>query len=124
MAERNQIYKCGVCGNIIEIVNAGIGQLVCCNHPMELLEEKLDDVGSEKHVPVLEAVGNGVKVKIGSIRHPMEDEHYIAWIELIVGETVHREFLKPGDDPEAFFNVEPDKIEAREYCIVHGLWKS
>jgi len=119
-----QIYKCSVCGNIVEVLHAGGGQLVCCGQPMELLQEKKEDEGLEKHVPVIEKTLNGVKVKIGSIPHPMEEAHYIQWIEIVADGFSYRRFLKPGDKPEAEFAVTAEKIEAREYCNVHGLWKA
>ena len=123
MIARNQIYKCNVCGNIVEVLHVGGGQLVCCGQPMELLEEKTEDMGREKHVPVIESTKEGVKVKIGSVPHPMEKEHYIEWIEIIADGRIYRKFLNPGDKPEAEFEVKTKKIEAREYCNIHGLWK-
>jgi len=124
MTEIRQIYKCNICGNIVEVLHAGVGELVCCGQPMELLPEKTEDVGQEKHVPVIEKTESGVKVKIGSVPHPMEEKHYIEWIEFIADGEVYRHFLKPGDKPEAEFCVEAENITAREYCNVHGLWKS
>lgn len=127
MTEVNQIYKCKVCGNIVEILHAGAGQLVCCNQPMELLKEKTQDEGLEKHVPVIEKTAKGVKIKVGSVSHPMEDNHYIEWIELIVGNKIWRKFLEPNQTPEAEFEIKIDDlktVQAREYCNLHGLWKS
>lgn len=124
MTELHQIYKCNVCGNIVEVLHAGAGELVCCGQPMELLKEKTEDEGQEKHVPVIEKTGNGVKVKVGSVPHPMEAEHYIEFIELIADGGIYRKFLKPGQPPEAEFAVKADSIQAREFCNVHGLWKS
>jgi len=123
MVQIKQIYKCSVCRNIVEVLHAGGGQLVCCGKPMELLVEKTKDQGMEKHVPVIEKTKKGVKVKVGSIPHPMEENHYIQWIELIVDGFSLRKFLKPGKKPEAEFEVKAEKIEAREYCNLHGLWK-
>ena len=123
MIAKNQIYRCNVCGNIIEVLHVGGGQLVCCGQPMELLEEKIEDVGREKHVPVIEKTKKGVKVKVGSVPHPMEKEHYIELIETIADSRVYRKFLNPGDKPEAEFEIKAEKIETREYCNVHGLWK-
>jgi len=122
MAELKQVYRCNICGNIVEVLHAGSGQLVCCGQPMELLTEKTEDVGKEKHVPVVEATADGFKVKVGSIEHPMEENHYIEWIELIADDEVYRRFLKPGEKPEAEFKVKAEQIQAREYCNVHGLW--
>lgn len=125
MTKQKQVYKCNICGNIVEVLHAGVGDLVCCGQPMQLLEEKTKDVGQEKHVPVIEKTEKGVKVKVGSILHPMEEKHYIEWIELIADGKVHIKFLKPGDAPEAEFCIcNAEKIEAREYCNLHGLWKS
>jgi len=124
LTERLQVYRCKVCGNIVEVLHPGVGELICCGQPMTLLEEKAKDVGLEKHVPVIEKTEAGIKVKVGSILHPMEEKHYIEWIELIADDQVYRTFLKPGDKPEAEFRVEAEKLSAREYCSVHGLWKS
>lgn len=123
MTKLEQIYKCNVCGNIVEVLHAGAGELVCCGQPMELMEEKKEDVGQEKHLPVIEKMENKVKVKVGSIPHPMEERHYIEWIELIAHGKAYRQFLKPGEIPEATFEVEAEKITARDYCNIHGLWK-
>lgn len=122
-----QIYKCNVCGNIVEVMHVGGGQLVCCGQPMELLTEKTQDVGKEKHVPVIEAGEDTVLVKVGSIPHPMEQAHYIEWIELFDGEKTYREFLKPGMEPEAKCNIKVENkasFKARIYCNIHGLWKN
>lgn len=124
MTEQKQIYKCNICGNIVEVLYAGGGQLVCCGQPMELLKEKIEDVGKEKHVPVIEKTETGIIVKVGSMPHPMEEKHYIEWIEIIADEASYRKFLKPTDKPEAEFCIKAEKIEAREYCNIHGLWKS
>ena len=124
MTELNQIYKCSKCGIIVEGLHVGGGQLVCCGEPMELLTEKTNDVGNEKHVPVIEKMEKGYKVRIGSIPHPMEDAHYNEWIELIADGKICRKFLKPGNAPEAEFETSAENVTAREYCNVHGLWKS
>ena len=124
MAERTEIYKCDVCGNIVEVLHAGKGQLVCCNEPMKQVKENTVDASLEKHVPVIEKVANGIKVKVGSVPHPMEEKHYIEFIELIVDGKVCRQYLSPGQAPEAFFAVTGDKVTAREYCNMHGLWKA
>lgn len=122
--ELNQVYKCQVCGNIVELIHAGGGELVCCGQPMDLMKEKTEDAGNEKHVPVIEVSGNKVKVKVGSVPHPMEDKHYIEWVELLADGRAYRKYLKPGDKPEAEFEITAAKISARELCNVHGLWKS
>ncbi len=123
MTELKQVYKCSICGNIVEVLHAGIGELVCCGEPMELLKEKTDETGNEKHVPVIEKTETGIKVKVGSIPHPMEEKHYIEWIEIIADGISYRKFLKPGEKPEAEFEIKAEKIEAREYCSIHGLWR-
>ena len=123
MTERLQVYKCEVCGNIVEVLHAGEGELVCCNQPMKLLVENTVDAAKEKHVPVVEKTAEGFKVKVGSVAHPMEEKHYIEWVELIVGDKAYRQFLNPGDAPEAVFNVQADSATAREFCNLHGLWK-
>ena len=123
MTQIRQIYRCNICGNIVEVLHAGVGELVCCGQPMELLTEKTEDQGAEKHVPVVEKTAKGYKVKIGSIPHPMEEAHFIEWIELIADGQTHIKWLKPGDAPEAEFSVAATTITMREYCNVHGLWK-
>jgi len=124
MTELRQIYRCNVCGNIVEVLHAGVGTLVCCGQPMELLTEKTEDAGLEKHVPVIEKTETGYLVKVGSIPHPMEEKHYIEWIELVTDGKLCRKFLKPNEKPEALFEVKAEKVWAREYCNIHGLWKS
>jgi superoxide reductase len=124
MTGLKQIYKCNVCGNIVEVIHTGVGELVCCGQPMELLTEKTRDVGLEKHVPVIEKVGDKVKVKVGSVPHPMEEKHYIEWVEIIANGKICRKFLKPGEKPEAEFETTAERMEAREYCNIHGLWKT
>ena len=123
MAEQLEIYKCELCGNIVEVLHAGGGELVCCGQPMALMTENTVDASKEKHVPVIEKVEGGYLVKVGGVAHPMEEKHYIEWIELIADGKCYREFLKPGQAPEAFFCVKADKVAAREYCNIHGLWK-
>jgi len=124
MTKRLQIYKCEICGNIVEVLHEGVGQLACCGQPMKLQEEKTEEQGKEKHLPVIEKTDKGIKVKVGAVTHPMEEKHYIEWIEVIADARVYRKFLSPGDPPEADFVIAPEKIEAREYCSIHGLWKS
>lgn len=122
MTERLQIYKCEVCGNMVEVIHEGKGQLVCCDQPMKLFVENTVDAAREKHVPVVEKTADGIKVKVGSVAHPMEEKHYIEWIEIVADGKAYRQFLKPGDTPEATFNIKAKKITAREYCNLHGLW--
>lgn len=124
MTKSLQIYKCEVCGNIVEIIHEGVGQLVCCNQPMKLYEENIVDASKEKHVPVIEKIEGGYKVKVGSVPHPMEEKHYIEWIELVADGKAYREFLKPGQAPEAIFKIEASQVTAREYCNLHGLWRA
>ena len=124
MIKLNQVYKCGLCGNIVEVVHASAGELVCCGQPMTLLQENTTDAATEKHVPVIEKSGDSVTVTVGSVEHPMLDEHFIEFIELIADGRVYRKFLNPGEKPQATFNVSAEKVEAREYCNLHGLWKA
>jgi superoxide reductase len=126
MTEKNQIYKCEICGNIIEVLHGAGGTLVCCGEPMKLLKENTVDASLEKHVPILVKTSKGVLIQIGSIPHPMEEAHYIEWIEIITKDNKSdKKFLNPGDKPEAEFFMPLDNILfAREYCNLHGLWKS
>lgn len=124
MAEKLGIYKCEICGNIVEVLHEGKGELVCCGQPMKQFKENTVDATKEKHVPVIEKAEGGFKVKVGSVPHPMEEKHYIEWIEVIADGKTYRQFMKPGDAPEAFFMIDAVSITAREYCNVHGLWKS
>ena len=123
MAEKLQVYKCEVCGNIVEVLHGGKGELVCCGQPMKLIVENTVDAAKEKHVPVVEKTADGFKVKVGSVAHPMEEKHFIEWIEIIADGKAYRQFLKPGGTPEAIFKIDAGKITAREYCNIHGLWK-
>jgi superoxide reductase len=124
MAEKLEIYKCEVCGNIIEVLHGGKGELVCCGKPMKLFTENTVDASKEKHVPVVEKTAGGFKVKEGSVPHPMEEKHYIEWVEIIADGRAYRQFLNPNAAPEAFFSVQAEKVTAREYCNLHGLWKA
>jgi len=124
MTQINQIYKCDICGNIVEVLHTGVGELVCCNQPMKLLTENTTDAAQEKHVPVIEKTATTVTVKVGSVLHPMETKHYIEFIELLADGRVYRKMLKPGDQPVATFEVSAQKVAAREYCNLHGLWKA
>ena len=124
MAERYQVYKCDLCGNIVEVLHGGAGELVCCGQPMKLFTENTVDAAQEKHVPVIEKVDGGFKVKVGEVAHPMEEKHWIEFIEIIADGKVYRQFLNPGDAPEAFFNIAAENVTAREYCNLHGLWQA
>jgi len=121
--EKLQVYKCPDCGIAVEVLHGGAGELACCGKPMALLKENTVDAAKEKHVPMIEKVAGGVKVKVGSVPHPMEAKHFIEWIELIADGAAYRRFLQPGQAAEATFQVEADDVAAREYCNLHGLWK-
>jgi superoxide reductase len=144
MTERLQIYKCEICGNIVELLHEGKGILVCCGQPMKLLEGKTEEQGKEKHLPVVEKTEKGVKVKVGSVPHPMEEKHYIEWVEVVTSNGMLRKFLKPADapefalqipsilgknqrffpsdKPESEFEIKEEIVQVREYCSIHGLW--
>lgn len=126
MTQQSELYKCEVCGIIVDVLHPGPGELVCCKQPMKRLVENTVDASREKHVPVIERTDGGVKVSVGSAPHPMEPKHYIEWIALSVGGRVLRQPLKPGDAPTAFFPCIPAAaaVTAREYCNLHGLWKA
>lgn len=124
MAKRLDVFKCSLCGNIVELLHTGEGELVCCGEPMQLMEEKSADSTTEKHVPVIEPIQGGFKVTVGSTLHPMKEEHYIEWIELITESETLITFLKPGDEPVAIFKTDEKVLCAREYCNLHGLWKN
>jgi len=124
MTKRSEVYKCELCGDIIEVLHASAGQLVCCGQNMKLVSENTVEASKEKHIPVIERISGGVKVTVGSIAHPMEEKHYIEWIELLAGDTVLRQYLKPGVPPVAIFEgVTATNLVAREFCNLHGLWK-
>jgi len=123
MAERLEVYKCEVCGNIVEVLFGGEGELVCCGKPMVLQKENTVDAAKEKHVPVVEKTADGFKVKVGDVAHPMEEKHYIQWVEIIADGKAYCQFLNPGESPEATFRIQADQVAAREYCTLHGLWK-
>jgi superoxide reductase len=123
-AKRPDVYRCDTCGNMVEVLFSGGGELSCCGKPMTLLSENTTDASQEKHVPVIEKVPGGWKVTVGAAPHPMEEKHYIQWIELLADGISFRKFLKPGDRPEAVFNVSAEEVSAREYCNLHGLWLS
>ena len=131
MTQKNEIYKCNICGNIVEVLHIGAGELVCCGEPMKLQEENVIDGVGEKHVPVVEEMPanvcqgkDGVKIKIGEIEHPMDKEHYIEWIEIITSDGRRgKKFLQPGEKPEVEFHTRIKVVGARAYCNVHGLWK-
>lgn len=124
MTQLKQVYKCQICGNIVEVLHTGIGELVCCGQPMTLQVENTVDAALEKHVPVIEKIDGGVLVKVGAVAHPMTDAHYIEWIEIHTANKIYRKYLNPGDVPEAKFYLDEEVLQAREYCNLHGLWKA
>ncbi|MBU0899179.1 MAG: desulfoferrodoxin [Nanoarchaeota archaeon] len=123
MTKMNEIYKCNICGNIVEVLHTGGGTLVCCGENMHLMKDNTVNASKEKHVPVIEKTEKGITVKVGSVEHPMEDAHYIEWIQILADGRAGRVFLKPGEAPEANFCIKAKKIEVRAYCNLHGLWK-
>jgi superoxide reductase len=124
MTQLNEVYRCEACGNVVEVVHAGVGELVCCGQPMMKLVENAVDASKEKHVPVVDRTEDGIIVKVGNVAHPMEGNHYIEWIEVVGKEKVMRAHLKPGMAPEARFKCAEDKFTVRDYCNLHGLWKT
>lgn len=123
MTKRLEVYKCDVCGNMVEVIHDGPGELVCCRQTMTLQEENTVDAAREKHVPVIEKTAEGIVVKVGSVEHPMQDNHFIEWIQLLADGKAYRQFLNPGEKPEAVFKLEGKDLSAREYCNLHGHWK-
>jgi superoxide reductase len=124
MTNPYQICKCEMCGNIVEVLHEGAGELVCCGQPMKYFQENTVDAAKEKHIPVVEKIDRGLKVKVGSVTHPSTREHYIEWIEVIADGKAYRQFLNPGDAPEATFKIDAKRFIVREYCNLHGLWKA
>lgn len=122
MTKLLEIYKCELCGNIIEVVHASGGELVCCGKPMKNMIAGTVDASKEKHIPVVEKKDGAYSVMIGSVAHPMEEKHYIEWVQINSGNKSYREFLTPGQEPKAVFDLKNEKISAREYCNLHGLW--
>lgn len=123
MTEMKQVYKCEICGNIVEVIHRGGGTLTCCGKPMRLFTDNTVDAAVEKHLPVIEKIAGGVIVRVGEVEHPMLDEHHIEWIEIHTANKVYKKYLKPGEKPEAIFKVDENILFAREYCNLHGLWK-
>lgn len=124
MAKRMEVYKCDVCGNMTEGLHDGVGIMVCCDQNMTVLTENTTEAAKEKHIPVVEKTADGYKVKVGSVAHPMDEKHHIEWIELIAGNRVYRQYLNPGDAPEASFAISAAQVKARAYCNLHGLWSN
>lgn len=125
MAKFLEVYKCATCGNLLEVMYGGDGELVCCEQPMKLMKEGTTDGAKEKHVPVIEKTSNGYKVQVGAVPHPMESTHWIQWVELVADGISYTRFLNPGDAPEAEFCIaEAKNVVAREYCNIHGHWKA
>ncbi|NQU13019.1 MAG: desulfoferrodoxin [Desulfobacteraceae bacterium] len=124
MAQKLEVYKCELCGNIVEVLHGGKGELVCCGKPMVLQKENTVDAAKEKHVPVAEKTADGVTVKVGEVPHPMEEKHYIEWVEVVSDGKAYLQFLEPGEAPEATFNIASDQVTVRAYCNLHGHWKA
>ena len=124
MTNKGELYKCEHCGIIAAVVHAGGGKMICCGEPMKLVIANSVDAAKEKHVPVIEKTANGIKVKVGSVAHPMEEKHYIEYIEVLFENKLYMQYLKPGDKPEADFPVQSTEVTAMAYCNLHGLWKS
>lgn len=124
MTKQKEVYRCTVCGNIVEVLHPAAGTLSCCGKPMELMTENTVDAATEKHVPVIEKIEGGYKVKVGDVEHPMLENHYIEWIELVEEDKIQRKYLKPGEKPEAVFRTDSKEVYAREYCNLHGHWRS
>jgi len=124
MTERLEIYKCEICGNIVEVLHGGEVDMKCCGALMKLYKENTVDAAKEKHVPAIEKTSDGIKVKVGEVAHPMEEKHYIEWIEIIADGKAYRQFLNPGEAPEAEFKIDAEQVTAREFCTIHGLWKA
>ena len=124
MPKKSEVYKCKACGNIVMVLHGGAGDLVCCGENMTLMAENTVDAAKEKHVPVIEKTAGGYTVKVGSVPHPMEEKHYIEWIELVADGKSYVQFLNPGEVPEATFLIDAVDVSAREYCNLHGLWKA
>ncbi len=122
--DKLQVFKCEICGNMVEVIHGAGGTLTCCGQAMNLLQEGVTDAATEKHLPVIEKIEGGYKVKVGDVAHPMEDKHWVEWVELIADGKAYRQFLYPGEAPEAKFMTEADNVSAREYCNLHGLWKA
>ncbi len=124
MAQKMEVYKCELCGNIVEVVHGAGGELACCGQSMTLMTENTTDAAQEKHVPVITKVDGGFEVTVGSVAHPMEESHYIEFIELVTGNKISRKWLKPGEEPKAFFCSDADQATARAYCNLHGMWRA
>lgn len=124
MPNQNEVYKCDLCGNIVEVMHGGPGALICCGQKMLLMTENTVDAAQEKHVPVIEVGPESTTVKVGSVPHPMEESHYIEWIELVADGKVYRQHLKPGEAPQAVFPVMTGDMTVREYCNLHGHWST
>ncbi|HPG30261.1 MAG TPA: desulfoferrodoxin [bacterium] len=124
MAKKFEVYKCELCGNVVQVTTAGEGSLVCCGKPMTLQKENTVEASKEKHIPVVEKNESGIFVKVGSVAHPMEAKHYIEWIQVIYGSRTNTKYFNPGDAPEAQFRITAKEYTVRAYCNIHGLWKN
>ncbi len=121
---RFDIYKCDKYGIIAQIMTTGAGKLVCCETSMDKMIENTTDAAKEKHIPVVEKIGNRLEVKVGSVNHPMNEDHFIQWVEVVGNEESFLKFLSYTDKPEAVFDLECDEFYVRAYCNLHGLWRS
>jgi len=124
MTAKYEVYKCEICGNIIEVFHSGRGTLKCCGKAMSLLATNTEDAAEEKHVPVMKKSDGEIKVSVGEFPHPMEEKHYIEWVEIIADGKLSVEFLKPGQKPDAIFCSNASDIKVRAYCNLHGLWRA
>lgn len=123
MTKLRELYKCNICGNVVEIAHAGATALVCCGEAMDKLEATTEDKGREKHLPVVTETDSGIRVEVGSVHHPMEEKHYIQFIEVLTDDKIHRKELDGAETPAAEFAVaKKDVQEVRSYCNIHGLW--
>jgi superoxide reductase len=124
MTERGAVYRCFTCGNIVEVLHAAAGELNCCGLPMERMQENTQEASLEKHLPVVRISGPSVEAEVGSVPHPMEEKHHIEWIEVQAGDRVFRRYLRPGEPAKASFMAGAEHIVVREYCNLHGLWRT
>lgn len=123
MIKKDQLYRCQVCGNIVDVRHEGTGELVCCNKSMNLLRANTEDAATEKHVPVVTRTEDGITVRVGEVDHPMDEDHYIEWITLVTESGTKTVYLAPGDEPKAIFKITAQSGVVYEYCNLHGLWK-
>ena len=119
-----KFLRCEHCGNMVGVLNDSGVPMICCGEPMKELVPNTTDAANEKHVPVVTVEGDILKAVVGSVEHPMEEAHYIQFIFVETDKGGHRRALKPGEKPEAEFNLHGEKpVAVYEYCNLHGLWK-